>query len=123
VAAGSHGSFAETNDDGVFVSRFSNDSLLYSQNRLGYTMYSTEGYGGFHFQTLWNANLTADAQRQYLGELCRNRPRHPFPIRVTPAVAAVFRELSTGAYPVNEGNPRRANYNELRVGVWYAFTH
>ena len=35
---GSHGLFAETNDDGVFVSRFQNDMLLYSQNRVGYTI-------------------------------------------------------------------------------------
>jgi hypothetical protein len=27
-----------------------------------------------------------------------------------------------GAYLVNLGNPRGPNFNDFRVGVWYAFT-
>ena len=30
--------------------------------------------------------------------------------------------LLRGAYLVNQGNPRRPNYSEVRVGVWYSFT-
>jgi len=28
-----------------------------------------------------------------------------------------------GVYLINEGNPRRPNFNEFRAGLWYAFTH
>jgi hypothetical protein len=27
-----------------------------------------------------------------------------------------------GAYLVNEGNVHRPNYNDVRIGIWYAFT-
>jgi hypothetical protein len=27
-----------------------------------------------------------------------------------------------GVYLINEGNPRRPNFNDFRAGVWYAFT-
>jgi hypothetical protein len=30
--------------------------------------------------------------------------------------------LLRGAYLINQGNPRGPNFNDLRVGVWYAFT-
>ena len=28
-----------------------------------------------------------------------------------------------GAYLVNQSNPYRPNFNDIRIGVWYAFTH
>jgi hypothetical protein len=28
-----------------------------------------------------------------------------------------------GAYLVNAGNPRGPNFNDIRAGVWYAFSH
>ena len=31
-------------------------------------------------------------------------------------------EALRGAYLVNQGNPRRPNFNDVRVGIWYAFT-
>src|SRR5208283_2907173 len=48
LARGTHGLFAETNDDGIFVSRFGDDTLLYSQNRAGYTLRASEVLAGFH---------------------------------------------------------------------------
>ena len=27
-----------------------------------------------------------------------------------------------GAYLVNQGNPRRPNFNDVRVGIWYALS-
>jgi hypothetical protein len=27
-----------------------------------------------------------------------------------------------GAYLVNQSNPYRPNFNDVRIGVWYAFT-
>ena len=123
LAAGSHGAFAETSDDAVFVSRFSNDSLIYSQNRFGYTWRSREGAGGFHLQALWNANVTADVQRQYWANFAETGPGLRFRFESLPASMLFSVNFLRGAYLVNEGNPRRPNYNELRVGIWYAFTH
>jgi Tfp pilus assembly protein PilF len=123
LAAGAHGGFAETSDDGVFVSRFSNDFLVYSQNRFGYTWRPAEGAGGFHLQALWNANVTADVQRQYWANFAETGPGFRFRFESLPASLLFSVSFLRGAYLVNEGNPRRPNYNELRVGVWYAFTH
>jgi Tfp pilus assembly protein PilF len=120
LATGAHGLFAETNLDGVFVSRFGNDSLLYAQNRLGYTLRSAEALGGFHWQVLWNVNATADAHHQYWANFAETGPGVRFrfdALRVSPLVSVSFLR---GVYLVNEGNPRGPNYNELRVGVWYA---
>jgi hypothetical protein len=59
------GMFFETSADGVFVSRFGNDVLMYSQNRFGYTFAPVEALGNFRSQLYWNANLTMDMNRQY----------------------------------------------------------
>ncbi len=119
LTKGSHGKFAETNADGVFISRFADDSILYSQNRAGYTLRSAET-GGFHAQVLWNANLTADAKRQYWANYVETGPGVRFRFDNSPLLFSV--SMLRGAYLVNEYNPRRPNYSELRVGVWYAFT-
>jgi Tfp pilus assembly protein PilF len=121
LVAGSHGFFAETSDDGLFVSRFSNDSLLYSQNRAGYTLRSWENWGGFQTQILWNVNLTADAQRQYWANYVETGPGARFRFQKLPFLFST--SLLRGAHLVNDGNPRRPNYNEVRVGVWYSFSH
>lgn len=125
LTKGSHGLFAETNLDGVFISRFNDDMLAYSQNRAGYTLRAlTKGpaeNGGFHAQVLWNANLTADSQRQYWANYVETGPGLRFRFDKSPVLYSV--SLLRGVYLVNLYNPRRPNYNELRVGVWYAFTH
>ncbi len=72
--AASTGLFAETNDDGIFVSRFGNDTLLYSQNRTGYTFRSTESFLGFHAQFFWNWNATVDALGQYWANYVETGP-------------------------------------------------
>lgn len=112
MGAESPGAFAETNDDGIFVSRFSDDSFLYSQNRGGYTLGT--------FQMLWNANVTADAQRQYWANFVETGPGVRFRFNGLPFLFSA--NLLRGAYLFNQYNPRRPNYNEVRVGVWYAFT-
>lgn len=119
LTKGSHGMFAETNADGLFISRFSNDSILYSQNRAGYTLRSAET-GGFHAQVLWSANVTADAKRQYWANYVETGPGVRFRFENSPVLFSV--SLLRGAYLFNEFNPRRPNYTELRIGVLYAFT-
>src|SRR5262249_2219386 len=50
------GWFADATVDGLFMSRFDNDMLLYEQTRAGYTLGVAQIY--------WNANVTADVQSQ-----------------------------------------------------------
>jgi thioredoxin-like negative regulator of GroEL len=103
--------FAETNDDGVFISRFGNDSLLYSQNRTGRTF-------GENVQVYWNWNATVDATGEYWANTVETGPGVRF--RLNPLQFTV--NFLRGAYLVNLGNPYRPNFNDVRIGVWYAFT-
>lgn len=122
LANGRHGLYAETNDDGIFVSRFANDKLLYSQNRGGYTLKSTEGFGGFHAQVYGNFNITADALGQYWANYVETGPgvRFRFESLRPPLLFSV--SLLRGEYLVNQGNPRGPNFTDVRVGIWYAFS-
>lgn len=109
---GPHRLFAETNDDGVFISRFDNDTLLYSQNRTGRTL-------GEKLQLYWNWNATVDAKGEYWANTVETGPGVRF--RVNPLQFTV--NFMRGAYLVNQSNPYRPNFNDVRIGVWYAFTH
>jgi len=109
---GPHRLFAETNDDGVFISRFGNDSLLYSQNRTGRTF-------GENLQVYWNWNATVDATGEYWANTVETGPGVRF--RLNPLQFSV--NFLRGAYVVNQSNPYRPNFNDIRIGVWYAFTH
>jgi len=109
---GPHRLFAETNDDGVFISRFDNDSLLYSQNRTGRSL-------GENLQVYWNWNATVDAKGEYWANTVETGPGVRF--RLSPLQFTV--NFLRGAYLVNQSNPYRPNFNDVRIGVWYAFTH
>ena len=121
LAEGSHGFYGETNDDAVYVSRFAKDTLFYTQNRVGYTLRATEGLGGFHAQIYWNGNLTGDLKRQYWANYFESGPGFRFRFERMPNLQFSVNALR-GTYTVNEGNPRGANFRDLRLGVWYAFT-
>lgn len=123
LAGGSHGLFAETNDDGLYVSRFQKDTLLYLQNRAGLTLRGMESFGGFHAQLYWNGNLNADAQGQYWANYVETGPGVKFKFEGSRVPLLFSVKLLRGAYLVNQGNPRGPNFNDLRIGVWYAFTH
>src|SRR5579864_3885323 len=116
LTRGAHGLFAETNDDGLYVSRFSRDKLLYSQNRTGYTFRGTEGAGEFHAQLFWNWNATADAERQYWANFVETGPGIRFRFEGAPALMFSVSALR-GAYLINQGNPRGPNFNDVRVGI------
>ena len=103
--------FAETNDDGLFLSRFHNDALLYSQNRTGWTLNDSVQ---FH----WNWNATVDARRESWANFIETGPG--VRLKVDPMVITV--NWLRGAYLLNAGNPYRPNYNDLRIGIWYAFS-
>ncbi len=118
MAAGRGGWFIETLADSVFVSRFDNDLLNYTQSRTGVT--ST--LGGVKAQVFWSNNLTFDARRQYWANFAETGPGVRVHPPGTPAATTVTVSLIRGVYLVNAGNPRGPNYNDLRIGVWYAFT-
>jgi tetratricopeptide (TPR) repeat protein len=122
LARGGHGLFAETNDDGIFVSRFGNDTLLYSQNRAGYALRSREKVGSLHAQVYWNGNGTVDVLRQYWANYAETGPGVRFRFEEWRVPLRFSVEALRGAYLVNQGNPRRPNFNDVRVGIWYAFT-
>jgi Tfp pilus assembly protein PilF len=123
LAGGSHGLFGETNDDGIYVSRFNKDTLLYSQNRAGITMRQLETFGGLHTQFYWNANATVDMLGQYWANYVETGPGVKFKFESSHVPVLFSVSLLRGAYLVNQGNPRGPNFNDLRIGVWYAFTH
>ena len=123
LAEGSHGLFAETNDDAVYIRRFDKDTLLYSQNRTGYTFRQAETqFNGIHPQLYWNWNITTDAKRQYWANYVETGPGLRFRLRGRAAPLLFSVNLLKGAYLVNTGNPRGPNFQDLRIGVWYAFT-
>ena len=123
LTRGARGAFAETNDDGIYVSRFNKDTLLYSQNRAGITMRQLETFGGLHTQFYWNANATVDMQGQYWANYVETGPGFKFKFESSHVPLLFSVNLLRGAYLTNQGNPRGPNFNDLRIGVWYAFTH
>jgi hypothetical protein len=58
--------FAETNLDGIYVSRFADDMLLYSQTRTGFTFAPA--------QLFWNWNLTVDSRGEYWANFVETGP-------------------------------------------------
>ncbi|MGA2183786.1 MAG: tetratricopeptide repeat protein [Bryobacteraceae bacterium] len=114
-AAGGHGRFFETNDDLVFVSRFANDVMVYSQNRAGF------GFGKVQFY--WNGNITADSNHQYWANTVETGPGLRFHVPQTPKTLLFSLNGLRGANLTNVDNPRRPNYFDVRAGFWYAFAH
>jgi Tfp pilus assembly protein PilF len=115
----SSGWYAESFNDGVFVSRFQNDFLIYSQNRVGYTL---PELGGFRAQVYANLNATVDTERQYWANTAEAGPGVRFRWRGLPQSLVFSVNLVRGVYLRNEYNPRRPNFFDLRAGFWYAFT-
>jgi len=112
------GRFFETTADSVFVSRFNNDLINYSQNKAGYTT----SIRGLKTQLFWAANLTFDVKRQYWANFTETGAGMRFhPPGLPPSVTVTVSALR-GIYTINDGNPRRPNFNDVRAGVWYAFT-
>jgi len=111
------GRFLEANADAVFVSRFDNNTIGYLQLRPGYRL---PGRGALQAQVFWNFNVTTDAKRLYWANFVETGPG--LRLRV-PGVAPPM-DLSIsfvrGVHLVNEFNPRRPNYFDLRVSLWYS---
>jgi tetratricopeptide (TPR) repeat protein len=111
----SAGWFGDTSADGLYISRFNKDCLLYSQSRAGYAV-------SRHLQVYWNANLTVDSRGQYWANFAETGPGVRMSSALLPKAMWFSANLLRGAYLTNAGNPRRPNFTDIRLGVWYAFT-
>ena len=116
------GAFFETNADGVFVSRFGNDSLAYSQSRFGYTSHPIERLAGLQTQIYLNGNITADVKRQPWANFVEAGPGVRFRWSWMPPSLVFSVNVMRGVYLLNAGNPRSPNFYDLRIGFWYAIT-
>jgi len=112
------GWFLENTADSVFISHFQDDWINYSQNRLGRPV----KLRGFRADAFLGAGLTFDAKRQYWANFTEVGPGVRFRPKGFPNAASVTVSAVRGVYLINEGNPRRPNFTDIRVGVWYAFS-
>jgi Tfp pilus assembly protein PilF len=107
--------FADTTIDGLFVSRYGDDMLLYLQSRLGYAT------GSEHLRTqiYWNDNLTLDCKRQDWANFIEAGPGLRLTSSWLPQSMYLTVNTLRGAYLIGD----RPHFTDLRTGVWYAFTH
>jgi hypothetical protein len=113
------GLFYETTADAIYVSRFDKDWLFYSQHRAGRTFALGERTS---LQTLFNANVVHDIKNQYWAETLEMGPGFKLRLPFFPPNVYFSTDLLRGVYLDNEYNPRKPNYNDIRIGFWYAFT-
>jgi len=112
------GWFADTTDDGVFISRFGNDFMVCNQTRFGYST----GLAALRTQFFWNGNFTIDTQRQIWANFVETGPGVRFRAAWMPASMYLTTSLLRGAYLMNTEGTRRQSFNDFRTGVWYAIT-
>ncbi len=110
------GLFYETTADAIYVSRFDKDWLFYSQHRAGRTF----RLGGDYFQTYLNANIVQDLKREYWANSLEFGPGLKLHLPSMRPGVYFAADWLHGVYTTNAGNPRRPNYNDLRLGFWYA---
>jgi len=118
LAAEHSGWFLETTADSVFISHFGNDLINYSQNRFGYT----SAIGGLRAQPFWTNNFTFDVKGQRWANFTDMGPGLRVHLPGTPPSIAITFSAVRGIYLKNDGGPQRPNFNDIRAGVWYAFT-
>ena len=117
------GLFFETSADGVFLSRFGNDFLTYSQNRLGVTPPPLDALGGLRAQLYLNGNFTMDDKRQGWANFAEAGPGVRFRWPWMPNSLMFSVNFLRGAYTMPQYGARKPNFYDLRAGFWYAFTH
>ena len=111
------GSFAEFNVDSVFLSRFASNVITYWQMRQGYRFPQV---GWLRSQLFWNTHLTFDRRRQYYANFSEFGPGFRFRIPgLSPPLDLTISALR-GVYLINQFNPRKPTYYDLRIGLWYS---
>ncbi len=118
---GSHapGFFYETTADADYINRFDKDWLFLSQNRLGRTFRAWDNSSA---QLLWNVNVTQDSKHQYWANTIETGPGIKLHLPWMPPNVYLSSDFLRGVYTNNLYNPRRPNYNDVRVSLWYAMT-
>ena len=96
--------------DALYLSRFDQDFLVYTQSRAGYDFGPVQLY--------WNGNITMDARRQDWANFVETGPGLRAPL--AKSMYLTF-NLLRGAYLIDTPS-RRATFNDVRAGFWYAFT-
>jgi len=113
----SAGPFAELNVDAVFLSRFQDNVISYWQMRHGYRL---PPLGMLRSQLFWNTNVTFDRRREYYANFTEFGPGVRFRVPLlSPPLDMTISGLR-GVYLINLFNPRKPNYYDLRVGLWYS---
>jgi Tfp pilus assembly protein PilF len=118
LAGERHGLFLETDGDSVYISHFNEDLINYLQSRFGYTA----PLGNTRIQAFWNQNFTFDVKSQYWANFVETGPGFRIHPPGLPKPMWINLSAIRGVYLRNEGNPGRPNFDDLRIGVWYAFT-
>jgi tetratricopeptide (TPR) repeat protein len=111
------GLFYETTGDAIYVSRFQKDWLFYSQHRAGRTFRFGTGTDA---QVLFNVNYTRDSKNQYWANTVEVGPGIRARLPWMPPNVYFAVDVLRGIYTNNDFNPRRPNYNDIRVSLWYA---
>jgi len=112
------GFFYETTADAIYVSRFDKDWLFYSQHRVGRTF----RIGGETLQAYFNGNVVQDMKREYWANSLEFGPGTKLHLPWMPQGVYLSADWLRGVYTTNIDNPRRPNYNDFRLGFWYAAT-
>ena len=115
------GLFFETNADAVFISRFGNDFLAYSQNRAGFTPPPLGALGDLRLQFFMNGNITMDDKRQAWANFVEAGPGIRFRWPWMPPSLMFSVNMLRGAYTLAQG-AGKPTFFDLRAGFWYAFT-
>ncbi|MGC9946643.1 MAG: tetratricopeptide repeat protein [Bryobacteraceae bacterium] len=116
------GLFLETNDDAIFVSRFDNDFLMISQNRVGYTPKLEAKLRTLQTQFYWNFNVTLDQKREPWANFFETGPGLRFRLAAMPSALYFTVNYLRGNYTI-AGDPYGPTFNDFRAGFWYAFTY
>jgi hypothetical protein len=61
-------------------------------------------------------------KRQYWANFAETGPGVKFHWNGTPDALTFSASALRGVYLINSGNPRGPNFNDVRVGAWYALT-
>jgi hypothetical protein len=114
----SSGIFTSLNTDGVFVSQFGNDFLLYQQTRFGFS----SGPKLLRAQMYWNFNSTVDVQRQGWANFVETGPGIRIHADFMPPSMYLLLDSMRGWYLIHGAYPV-AHFTDVRAGIWYALTH
>jgi len=89
------------------------------QQRAGRTFHA---WDNTFAQLLFNVNFTHDVKNQYWAETLEMGPGVKVHLPWMAPNVYLSADFLRGVYTDNQYNPRRPNYNDIRVSLWYAIT-